>query len=313
MSRAAARATAPTWSERLLAVAGGAEPTADRHASAAARERIRDFRRFLLVYSAARSWLWVTFPGGATPLLIGAALLASAGAALAFRLRGEDLAARLVLAAVLAQAAWHFPYGANHLYLEIVCLACLALVRRGSDGRDEALALAALRWVTALVLFHTGLQKLFYGLYFRGEFLAFMAGSDERFGRVFAWLLPTDELARLASLDRKQTGAGPFRVDSPLLVVASNAVWIAELTLPALLLWTRTRVLGALGGVALMLGIQVAALELGFALLFVNLLLLFLPGRWNARMLPAAVTLLAWGLLAALGVVPGSPTDWNLL
>jgi hypothetical protein len=307
--RSEALASAPTWAERLLSVGGGDAPEA-------ASQRLRDFRRFLLLYGAARSWLWVTFPGGATPLLVGAALLASAGAALAFRpagARGEPAAARLGLAAVLAQASWHFPFGANHLYLELVCLACLSLVGGAARARDEALALAALRLVTALVLFHTGLQKVFYGLYFRGEFLAFMVGSDERFGRAFAWLLPADELARLSGLDRRQTGAGPFRTDSPLLVLASNAVWMAELALPAFLLWPRTRVLGALGGLALMLGIQVAALELGFALLFVNLLLLFLPGRWNARALPAAVALLGWGLLAALGVVPGRPSDWNLL
>jgi hypothetical protein len=305
----AARAPAPTRAERLLALAGGDAPEA-------AGQRLADFRRFLLLYGAARSWLWVTFPGGATPVLVAAALLASAGAALAFRpagTRGEPAAARLGLAAVLAQAAWHFPFGANHLYLELVCLVCLSLVGGAARARDEAWALAALRLVAALVLFHTGLQKVFHGLYFRGEFLTFMAGSDERFGRAFAWLIPTDELARIAALDRRQTGAGPFRTDSPLLVLASNAVWLAELVLPAFLLRPRTRVLGALAGLALVLGVQLAALELGFALLFANLLLLFLPGRWNARALPVAVALLGWGLLAALGVVPGRPTDWNLL
>ena len=140
-----------------------------------------------------------------------------------------------------------------------------------------------------------------------------MAGAEARFGRVFQWLLPDGEVARLASLDRNQTGAGPYRVEAPLFVLASNLVWIAELSLPVLLVVRRTRWLAALGAIGLMVGIQVAALELGFALLFVNLLLLFLPGRWNARLFPAFAGLLLYALAALAGLVPGDPAAWNLL
>jgi len=301
----AAEATRAPWAERLLAAAGDDAPTT-------APTRLSDFRRFLLLYGAVRSWVWVPLVPGSVGGLAMLAALHTVAAALAFTPRGAAVAARLAFPVVLAQVAWQFPMAANHLYLELVCLAFLALARRG-DAADAGRALAGLRWTAALVLFHGGLQKVLYGSYFRGDFLALMAGADERFGRVFRWLIPGGELARLAALDRHATGAGPFRVDAPLFVAASNAVWLAELVLPVLLIPRRTRLAGALGGIALMAGIQAAALEIGFALLFVNLLLLFLPGRWNARALPFAAVILAWALGASAGWLPGHPVDWNLL
>jgi hypothetical protein len=302
---AEAEETAPRWAERLLAVAGGDAPEG-------AATRVDDFRRFLLLYGAVRSCLWLPLAGGAAPVLAPLALLYVVAAALAFVPATAGIAARVALPAVLAQGVWQLPHGANHFYLETVCVLCLALVRPGS-GADARAALASLRWITAAVLFHTGLQKVLHGHYFRGDFLAFMTGVEARFARVFRWLLSDAEVARLASYDRRATGAGPYRVDAPLFVIASNLVWIAEVGLPVLLLSRRGRVLGALGGLGLMLGIQVAALEIGFALLFVNLLLLFLPGRWNARALPVAAAIFAWALGAAAGWLPGQPADWNLL
>ncbi len=278
-----------------------------------ARARIQDFQRFLLFYGAVRSLLWLALSTRGDLLLLVAAVTLCVAAGLSLRAGAGSLPACIALPAVLAQVVWRFPYTANHLYLELVCVLLLALVPRDSEGEGEAHALAALRWTTALVLFHTGLQKLFYGAYFQGEFLALMAGTEERFGRVFRWLLPEAELTRLSGLDRKATGAGPYRVDAPLFALASNLVWMAELTLPALLVARRTRVLGALASIGLMVGIQVAALELGFAMLFVNLLLLFLPGPWNARLFPAFALFLIYGLLALGSAVPGHPADWNLL
>jgi hypothetical protein len=278
-----------------------------------AGERIRHFQRFLFLYGAVRSWLWVTLSTHDAAILLPPAVIITLAAALAFRPRASVWAARIALPAVLFQVVWRFPFTANHLYLELVCVLLLAVVRSSSRGEDEALVAQGLRWTAALVLFHTGLQKVFYGSYFRGEFLAFMIGAEERFARIFQLLLSSEEVARLTSLDRKQTGAGPYRVDQALFVLASNAVWLAEMSLPPLMLAQRTRVFGALGGLGLMAGIQVAALEMGFALLFVNLLLLFLPVRLARLLLPASALVFAWALGAATGWLPGSPADWNLL
>lgn len=296
-----------SWARRVLALGADGDP-------AAARERVDAFRRFLLVYGAARSALWVAYATADRALLVPALGVMGVAAALAFVPRAAFLAPRLALPVVAFQAAWRFPFTANHLYLELLCLAVLAFAGRdGDDDGEPVLALAGLRWLAALVLFHTGLQKILYASYWHGDFLAFMAGSQERFGSAFRFLLPADELARLTSLDRKAAGAGPYRVDSWPFLLASNAVVVAELTLPVLLMLRRTRWLGAAGGLALMLGIQVAALEIGFALLFTNLLLLSLPGRWNRQLLPVFAAVLLWAVGASAGWLPGDPTRWNLL
>jgi len=178
---------------------------------------------------------------------------------------------------------------------------------------DRALALQGLRWLAAIVLFHTGLQKLLYGHYFHGDFLAFMVGTQERFARLFQFLLPAAEVARLQAIDPWQTGAGPYRTGVAPFVVASNAVVLAELVIPALLIAPRTRLWGAAGAMALMAGIQLGALELGFAVLFLNLLLLSAPQRWARIGLPILAAMLLYALGAAAGWLTGQPQDWNLL
>ncbi len=296
---------ADSLARRWLSLAGG-DP---QHAAGA---RLRVFRRFLLFYGAVRSWLWWAWSPSDHGLLAACALVMSASAALAWSRRHEALAPWLALAPLLVQLGWRFVSSANHLYLELLCVALLCVADRRARP-DRALALHGLRWLTVIVLFHTGLQKLLYGHYFHGDFLAFMVGTQDRFARLFQLLLPAAEVARLQSLDPWQTGAGPYRTGHLPFVLASNAVVLAELVLPALLLLPRTRLWGAACAMALMASIQLGALELGFAFLFLNLLLLFAPPRWASLVLPIFAATLLYALGAAAGWLPGSPHDWNLL
>jgi hypothetical protein len=273
--------------------------------------RLRAFRRFLLVYGAARGWIWLSQSTVDTGLLALLALVTTVAAGLVFLPRWERRAPWISLVAVGAAVVWRFPYTANHLYLEWICLALVCL--DAGRAEQERLVVSALRWTTAIVLFQTGLQKALYGQYWRGDFLALMVAEDDRFARIFRWLLPASEVARLASLDREQTGAGPYRVPFGPFVLASIGVVFAEMIVPALMIHPRTRRIGAMAGIALIFAIQVAALELGFAMLFVNLIVLFLPAVWSRRALLAACAAWLYGLGAALGWLPGHPADWNLL
>ncbi|HEX6130869.1 MAG TPA: hypothetical protein VF044_04010, partial [Actinomycetota bacterium] len=90
----------------------------------------------------------------------------------------------------------------------------------------------------------------------------------------------------------------------PLLVL-SNAVWVAEIVIGALLLPRPTRTVAAVLAVALVLGIQLAARELGFAILFTNLLLVFLPPAVARALLPLEAALFLWAIGATAGVLPG--------
>lgn len=227
----------------------------------------------------------------------------SVSAALAWLGRAEHHAARLALPALLVELAATLPLTPNHFFLELYAVALLALA--GPAGRDAPLVLHGLRWLAAIVLFHTGFQKLLYGHYLAGDFLAFMAGRGDRFADLFRWMLPAAEVARLEGYDPFRSGAGPYRVAQPFFVLVSNAVWIAELALPFGLLARGTRLAAAAASTALVVAIQLGARETGFALLFVNLLLLFLPPRVARSLLPVFLALLGFALAAAGGFVPG--------
>lgn len=283
---------------RFLALAGGDEP-------ALAHAKIELLRRFVLLFGAARSWLWLAFARDLDTASLGVSAAAlSACAALAWWPSTAALAPRLALPVLLVQLAWTLPLTNNHFFLELVCVALLALVAHDGDG--EQVALDAIRWVTALVLVHTGLQKVLHGLYFQGEFLAFMVARADRFADVFRWLVPPDEMARLARLAAEpHAGAGPFRVAAVPFVVGANLVWVLEILLGVLLLPRRTRTVAAVAALCFVLAIQAGARELGFALLFAGLLVTFLPRAAGARVLVPLALLLAWAVGAAFGVLPG--------
>lgn len=295
----------PSFADRALALAADDAP-------AQASGRLRALRRFVLSWGFVRSIVWL---GAGAPVDPGWLAVSAAGlglaAGLAFTPRLEHLAARVALPALAIQLVLTFPLTNNHWFLELYAVALLAIA--GPGGRDAPLALSGLRWLTAIVLFHTGLQKLLYGHYFAGDFLAFMVGRGDRFAALFQWLLPAAEVARLQAYQPFQAGAGPFRIAQPLFVALSNAVWLAELALPVGLLWRRTRTVAAIAAIAFVLALQLGARELGFALLFANLLLLFAPAGWARRLLPLFLAVLALAL-AATALAPGQALleEWHL-
>lgn len=269
--------------------------------SGAGAAGLRAFRTLLLVHAAVRVWdrarheELAVFLGGAAALLTAAAALS------ATRWAREAVWIGLWVLAV----EWVLtPAVANHVHLELACVALFALLDVADDA-ERGLLLASLRWVGVVVFFAAGLQKLLYGTYFRGELLTWMIAQRPPFAALFGFLLPADELARLTALDGASVGSGPYRTSAPLLLALSNAVWIAELALPPLMLWRRTRVAAALAAALFVLAIQLGARETLFALLFSQLCLLLLPGEGYRRLAPVYV--LAYLYLAAflLGLAPG--------
>jgi hypothetical protein len=263
------------------------------------------FRTLLLVHGAVR--VWDAARVGGHPLHVAIAVVLTAAAAASLR---RGLARPAVFAgvwAVLVEVAiTHGP--ANHVYLELLLLAAYALL--DPERGDEAVLLACvLRWMVALLLFWAGLQKLLYGTYFRAEFLCWMIAQRPAFADALGFLLPADELARLAAAGAQAVGSGPYRTHAWLLIAASNAVWIAELALPALLLFRRTRVWGAWLAAAFVLSIQLVAREAVFGLLYSQLVLLVLPGRGYRRIAPLYAAAYAYLVLHLLGL---APADWIL-
>jgi hypothetical protein len=305
----------PSRAERvLLAVADDADPS----------RRLGAYRTILLLHLAAELVLAVLRqPAAAAASVLPIALAGSA--VVAFGLgsfpRTRGLAAPLAFATLLFAAVRFFPNVANHSFLLLVALGVLTLFdpHRPREGK---LALGTLRWIGALVLFATGVQKVLHGTYFHGEFLAFQVAHGDRFAAVFSPLLPAGEVARLREIGAAGAalpgsdvfrayetappapGAGPYRLESPVGLALSNAVWIFELVAPAFLLWWRTRAVAVAAVVVFLLGIELGAREVMFGALFTATILMFVRSDLLVRLLPTWVLLYAALILSRVGVLP---------
>lgn len=175
-----------------------------------------------------------------------------------------------------------FPETGNHNYLELWLLLLLVLI--GRSTKDESVVLlATLRWMVAIMIFYSGFQKLLYGSYVDAHFLASQIMLKPQFAEIFSWIVPSAEIARLQSVRWDLIRAGPIRSSAPLLLLASNAVYVFELAIPFLLLWKPTRRPAVVLLVLFTIAIQSGAREAFFGGLLVSLALLFWPRDLHTR------------------------------
>jgi hypothetical protein len=278
--------------------------SSDRH--------LRAFRILVLAHFAVQSWAWAMEPqdvptGFPLPAIYSAAFVLSLCCVAALLGRGR-LGGALALPLVAWEVAWMLPQTANHSFLGLVLLVlCTAL--DPDDSNDEALLIQSLRWIAVLIFFWAGVQKALHGLYFQGEFLTWMVAQGvDRWAQIFGWIVPDAELERLRSIPRYLTGAGPYRVVSLPFVLVANSVWMGEIALAVGMLFRRTREVSALAAIVLVFTIQLAPREFMFAVLYTNLLLLFVRGEWNHRLLPAFLFV----YLYMLAVLLGAPGEFML-
>jgi hypothetical protein len=220
-----------------------------------------------------------------------------------------------VLAGIqLVRFALTYPDVSNHYLIEVLCVAVFAAVDLERE-EERDLCLRALCWLAAIVLFMSGLQKLLHGCYFQGEYLAYMVAGTDRFRDFFSPILSAADLEHLRSLHGAMEAVpfqfdqpigpmpGPYRVDSPLFVIVSNAIWIGEMTVPMALLWRRVRPVALVAAVLLMLGIVASSREFFFDTLFLNLLLLYARAPVNRTLLPVSIATYVYYLLGGLGII----------
>jgi hypothetical protein len=194
-----------------------------------------------------------------------------------------------------------FPGVGNHSYLELlICVLCASFDVR--DREERQLFVRAVRWMTCVVFFYAGLQKLVHGYYFRGQLLAYSIGI-EAFKPILQLLLPHDDFVRLSQY-HLQAGDGPYLVSSVLIVVLSNATYLIEMGLVPLLVLRRTRQLAVMGSIVFLAAIEAAAREFFFGLIYINMLLLFLERDLNRRLVGVFAVVLAGLLLIRMKVLP---------
>ena len=275
---------------------------ADADQRAVHADVLRAFQLLLLLHVTARAWLWALRAGDDLALraLFATALALCALLGLSRRWARTATTSALVLLAI--KLVGSFPSTSNHFFIEVLCVALVAFV--GTESAPERiLLLEALRWLTVIVLFYTGLQKVLYGTYFDGQFLGFAIATRPPFAALFGCIAPA-EVARLRALQPFDVGAGPFAIAAPLAVAAANAAYLFEILAPAALLVRRTRPYAVAAALAFVVVIEVAARELMFGVLFANLLLLFLAWPLNRTLLPAFALLYAVLLGSRLDLLP---------
>lgn len=257
------------------------------------RSKLRWFRDLLLLHVTVR-----VIPAGVDPLDIALAIgMLICFAAVWFDHRPQ-LATGFAAALFGCKLTIIFPETPNHGLLELVCLLLLAALDVDDAGERKLLG-QSLRWVTVIVLFQAGLQKVLYGTWFDGQFIGYMIAADDRFASAFGYVVSGEELARLKSYAALDAGSGPFSIDSLPVLLASNGTYIFEMLAPILLLVRRTRTIAAIASMAFVAMVEAAARELLFGLLFINLILLFPAGDWHRRAFPLFA--LAYLVLAAAG------------
>lgn len=283
------------WFDQLLAFLDDADP-------GSAPARIRAFEIILVVLSVTELWvhgLKVQPLGGSFswPLPVFVMLCGAAACMPAWRRLGF-----LLLALGMVVAIWNaFPMTGNHLYLECFLCAISALLDP-SQNEEQRLLTRSVRWVTCVILFFAGIQKLVHGYYTNGLMPAFLL-QEPRFERIFALLLPASEAQRIRTYNGLD-GAGPYLVSAPLWLLASNLVWTFEIGLAVALSVAWTRRAAVFVGIVFVALIETGAREILFGLLFVNLLLMFLSTDANRRFVPIAAITCVILILILLGWLP---------
>ncbi len=264
--------------------------------------RLRVFRLYLmlhapfellwdsLVWESSRAYYGIAF---------GAGLLLCLG--LSFIANRTVLAVRLFAGFHFAAIVWLFPTVSNHFFLVFFCLLLLSILDLDRP-REALLGLQACRWLTVVVLFYTGVQKLLYGTYFQAQFLSWTIAHDDRFSAAFGTILPISEAQRLAALAES---AGPFGSEWWPLVAISNFVYLFELIAPVLLLYRPTRSAAVAATACFLVAIEAGAREFLFGCVFLNMLFLFTRKSRYRVLLPLTFVVYAYLLWTRLqGVWP---------
>lgn len=294
--------------EKLLLLPIRGEKVPNGHsAPAGTRAGLVAMTQLLILHLACRDW--VEHMEGAPinrfvlAIIYSVSLLLSLGGSWELRSvlgRSTFNAARwIALAAVSFKLLYSFPLSSNHLYVEMFAVLFLTLTELDEEDQQLA-ALAALRWLPAIILIWSGLQKVLYGTYFDGAYLAYVSGVP-KWAAFFDMVLPAEELQSLGEQERD----GPFRFHTATAILMANLAYIGEITVGILLLIRKTRPLAFCAACGLVLAIELGAREVLFGLLIFSLLLLYLDARWLVRWRWLAICIYGYLLLAAAKVVPG--------
>jgi len=257
-------------------------------AEALIESKVRGLQWFLLIAAAFHAWV-SRFPAS-TPLFdtyqSGHCIALTVCALIGASTRWTRSCLAVAWCLVLVRNITAFPTAANHSFVELL-LFSLAILCRSDRRAEQVLLLNGARWLIIIVMFFSGLQKLYHGGYFDGRFLAYMTAASER-PSVSTWVLSPEALAHLKNLGGN-VGTGPYAVREPLFSIMSNAVYIAEMLIGVMLLIPIGRSITVVVAIVMVLVIETTSRECAFTSMAVYLLLLFWPSDAGRRLLPVFI------------------------
>jgi len=212
------------------------------------------------------------------------------GALLVSRRRNYQAGALLLAAYHLFKVISYFPMSGNHRYLELLIYLSLAVVPAQQMGR-------LLRYAILTIFFYSGLQKALYGYYWSGEIFAIQAFLPPE-SHLVAFRMQLQALSdvfglSLPSLAVERDWSRHIALDIPAWMdtafkVMGRAALAAEIGLPPLVLWRRTRKLALAALLAFSAYIGIFASEYEFASTNIACLLLFQHPKYMRWALPLA-------------------------
>lgn len=193
----------------------------------------------------------------------------------------------IVSAMLLFKLITTFPGNSNHFYVELFTSLAILMVLSGPiDEKRKSIFRDYIMWLIVIVLAGSGIQKYLAGTYHNTAFMAYKVFSDPDF-HDFYYMFDPAEARRIAL----QSTDEPFAFQNPFLRIMTISIPAVEILAGLLLLFNRTRVLGALVGIATLIGIEYVAKELMFGAIFCFMMCFQLPDRIFLRLIPLFIVI----------------------
>jgi hypothetical protein len=179
----------------------------------------------------------------------------------AWRVSQSIFAAVALLVAVVT-----FPETANHHYFLALLAVALWALDTGDDAAAESVRAVVLSCLVSALVW-SGVQKLWWHAYDRGQFLAVAIVTDVRFRKAAALLLPSAEIERLLSLGIPRSHSGPYTLTPTMASRFLGGVPYAEIGMGLALLVPRLRRTACVAAGLFFVTVELVVHEFSFGLI----------------------------------------------
>jgi hypothetical protein len=192
--------------------------------------RLNNFNNFLLFHVTFRSWMMYLDNQGRYSIIDFFCPLILTFLFTVFKKNGHKCTI-LAFLVYLIKFSSVFPTSPNHYYVELYFLFLFSIFNFRNSKNETNYLTNSLKLLFVIILFYTGIKKLLYGQYFRGEYLAYLISCDERFSSVFSYILSKKEMLSIKS--------GNYITGNYYFYLISNSIYLFEIIAPIILFFKK--------------------------------------------------------------------------